>query len=306
VAENRITHAVYVSVDRKVTRDIRLELLFLGDLDRDDYVLYQERFNPEMIKVTGPSKLVNTIGKAVVTFEGTLFGTFVWDFMYDLFTADGEPISLSYMEFLTMDYDLVELTIPVKMEKNVPLVLDFNEGGGITRANIEWELTPPSVKMIGEPDFLIDYNSHIAQTINLATLTSDRTVVFPIVFPDSVQNVDNIEEVQAEIRIIGASTRVVETENISITGIDGRLPEGYTYVIRTPQIPVTLRGAPADIINATPSHIRIEADFSSEPIVIGENTRRAEVTMIGFTTVGIVEIGYDVIIDVIPDSGQGP
>jgi YbbR domain-containing protein len=241
---------------------------------------------------------VDSVTKAVVTYEPHEPISRSVDNIamnYTLFTNDDEPVDSIY---ITRDYPNVWLTIPVVMVKTVPLDVDLILGGGLTRDNVSIDIEPKSVRIAGDPAQLEIVNVIQIVQINLSTQEDDIDSVYVIHYPAGIRNIEHIYEAHLTFNI-HAATRVIHTTNITVHGLN--LSEGYTHNIVTSPVAVTLRGpAAADVNRVEPNHVRVVADFSDIEITLaGRHRATALVYVDGHDTVGVIEKGYEVTIEIV-------
>lgn len=297
------TGFVRVSVDRVTSKLVDLSLDLQSETSAD-YMPGTAIFDPTRIKVTGPSKVVDTISSAVALYEQSqpITRTVEVRTNYTLYTGSGQIVDRTN---LTVDFEEVWMTIPVSMVKSVPLTVTFIDGGGlVAEKHVSYEMTPSTVRISGDPDLLDGLNSISIATIDLSKLAGDITETYTITYPNGVRNIDDVQSAQASVHITGVSTRHIATNNITIKGLN--LPDGYTYSFLTKQVTTTLRGPEADISQVASNNIRIVVDFSDVTVTAtGLQSRLGTVYVDGFDSVGVVDIGYEVIIEILEED-QSP
>jgi YbbR domain-containing protein len=288
---------VTVTIDRRVSKYVDIHLDFAGEV-AENFILDPAVFYPAHLEITGPSKEIDSVSRAVVRYEPPEpLSRSVTDIpvSYDLVLDDGEILENGR---ITADHPDVRLTIPVVMVKTVPLVVDLIEGGGLTRENTDTDIQPGSVRIAGDPDVLALLNFIQIQQINLAPLQNDLNETFVIHYPEGVRNFDFIDEARVTLSI-NVPTREIGTTNITIHALE--LPDGYTHAVITSPVMVTLRGPAADLERVEPNNVRVVVDFSDANIASAGRLRRTALVFVdGFDTVGAVELGYEVTIEIEP------
>jgi YbbR domain-containing protein len=299
-----ITPLVHITVDTLISKSVSIRLDLRGgtaeNYNHDDPV-----FEPFQLNIAGPSKVLDTVHVAEVVYEPIdLISRSLIDLPlgYTLYTASGEIVE---SEFITADYDEVWLTLNVYREKTVPLVIRFIEGGGLNGSNLVWSVEPESVRVAGDPEDLDLLNEIVVREVNLAELRGNHSDKYVIHYPLNVRNLSHFDEAQVTIEIVGAVTRDIETMNVQIN--PPVIPEGYTFAIVNRPITVTLRGPNGDVLRVEPNNVRITANFSEEEVHVGGRYQRSgkdvQVFIDGFPTVGAIDLGYEVTIEIVPDEG---
>jgi YbbR domain-containing protein len=295
------TPSVTVTVDYIGEKPVPVEVSALPQ-SGENMMVEAVEFDHSNITVSGPSKIVGTIEKAVVDYtpDGVITNTLVNEYSLILHTRDGE-VGEEDMRLLTLDYDTVIMTIPVSRVKTVPLDISCIDGGGLTKNdNILLSFSPATVRISGDPAVLEGINSVLlSETVNLASLSGDTTGTYPILFPESVRNIDNITEAQVEITLWNVDTKDISTTNI--TAMNVNTPPGYQYIIRSSPLVITVRGSHDDVLRVQPHNIRVVADFGGVLLTPGVSQQAAVVTVEGIGEVGVVDMDYAVLIEVVPE-----
>jgi YbbR domain-containing protein len=291
-----IQNVVTVTVDRRISKFVALRLDFAGVV-AEGFMLDPAEFYPSRIQIEGPKKEIDSVYEAVVRYEPLdPLSRSVTDapFDYALYTANGDLVDSAY---ITRDSPNIWLTLPVIMEKTVPLTVDLMPGGGLTEAFVDIDIEPKSVRIAGEPALLESLNHIQIARINLAAMQEEYTETIVIPYPEGVRNLDFIDEVRVSVRS-NAPERDVLATNIIIQGLNP--PEGHTHNIVTSSLLVTLRGPQEDLERVEPIHVRVVADFTGVEITAAGRLRiSASISLDGFETVGAIDKGYEVTIEIV-------
>jgi YbbR domain-containing protein len=302
VTYHPIQSTVTITTDRVMTKLIDLRLELIGEA-AEGFLRDPEEFYPTRLQITGPSKEVESIHEAVVVFEpnGPLSRS-VSDIPVDyrFRTEAGQDVESPH---ITADYNSVRLTIPIFMEKTVPLFAELIEGGGLTRNGVEVYIEPRSVRIAGSPEQLEWLNNIPIDTINLAQLERDYDNTVVIHYPEGVRNLDHIDEARVSVKINTPSIEILTT-NISIQGLV--TPYEYTHTLITNSVGVTLRGPAEYLAQIQPGNVRVVVDFTGIEISApGRQRQQAAIFIDGFDSVGALDKGYWVTIDIVPIEAEG-
>lgn len=247
--------------------------------------------SPNIVTIEGPAEIVDSIDHAQVSpFEVTekLTKTTPFtrpiEFVLTTQTEEGEAKRLSDEDRneLTVDTETVQVTIPIKSQKEVELKADIEYGGGATENNSDIIIKPATVIITGDAETLSTIPLIDLGKIDLATY--DLTVIeqsFEIKYPEGVKG-DETEAI-VTIKIRNVTTRDITTANISVINV----PEGYSYEIETKELSLTLRGLP-DILNS-----------------LEDNSVRAVVDLSGITAAGSVSVMANISVDGIENGEVG-
>ena len=294
---NPLQSVVTVTTDRRASKFVDVRLDFAGEVS-EGFMLDPAEFNPARIQVSGPSKEIDAVHEAVVRYEPPdPLSRSVIDapFDYALYAEDGRHIESVH---ISKDSANVWLTLPVNMVKTVPLVVDFIEGGGLTEALVDVDIEPRSVLIAGDPALLEWINQIQIAQINLAPMLDEFAESVVIPYPDGVKNLDYIDEARVSV-VSRAPKKEILATNIIIQGLV--LPEDHTHNLITTSLSVTLRGPEEDLSRIEPNNVRATVDFTGVEITAaGRQRRNAQIVIDGFDSLGAIDMGYEVTIEVVP------
>ena len=187
---------------------------------------------------------------------------------------------------------LIQVTVPVKTVKEVPLLINFVEATGSTMAQVDYSIDPKKVILKGDKAVLDDISSIVLDTIYLQDLKPSQSLHYEIPIPKDTELVGEKKEATVTIVVEGVSERRVSTTNFTCNNI----PEGYEASVVTESLSVTLRGLSEEIDALDGSNLQIGADLSR---ITGEGsfTVPASVKIDGYSNVG-VKGNYQVIVNV--------
>lgn len=187
---------------------------------------------------------------------------------------------------------LIQVTVPVKTVKEVPLLINFVEATGSTMAQVDYSIDPKKVVLKGDKAVLDGISSIVLDTIYLQDLKPSQSLHYEIPIPKDTELVGEKKEATVTIVVEGVSERRVSTTNFTCNNI----PEGYEASVVTESLSVTLRGLSEEIDALDGSNLQIGADLSH---ITGEGsfTVPASVKIDGYSNVG-VKGNYQVIVNV--------
>lgn len=187
---------------------------------------------------------------------------------------------------------LIQVTVPVRTVKEVPLRVEFREAPGSTLSQIEYTISPRTVELTGEKSVLDGIDSILLDTVYLQDITSSKSLHYTIPVPDGCTLPEGVEIATVTIvaRDMAETTRTVsqiELENV---------PDGFDAALVTKSLDVTLHGTQAEIDAITGDDIRLTVDLSSVTEA-GNYTLPASVFIGNYENVG-AKGKYQVIVNV--------
>ena len=251
--------AITLVLEERIKKEIPVLIDFTGSVpeeylcDVDNAVLDQPA-----IHIAGPSSVVSQIQQAVINvdLEGRT-ETIAEDFQYTLCDSFGEPVDAASVE---SDTARIHMELAIRRFKELAVTYTLVEGGGATADNVKITLDNPVIRVSGS-DVLLEQLTEInLGTINLANITEDTSLPYPIILPDGVINLSGVEEVNVDIDLLGLKTREITVENIRVIGV----PSDMEYELVTKRLTVVLRGPSALIDKMTASDLSVVADLAGK------------------------------------------
>ena len=283
VIESKNPGYLYVTVERRVTKEVPVEIQWIGSAP-EGYMSDRENSTLDYtsVSVTGPESVTDRIEKAVIQADLTdQRESISQSFRYTLCDGEGNPVDA---ELITTNVEEVRLDVRIQKVKDITLVYNIVEGGGATRDNVSVTMSAETIRVCGS-EVAIDAmeDQLVVGTINLAELTKSGTMTFQVLLPEGITNLSAITEVEATVLLSGLTTRDYVLENIQSINI----PEGMEAELITEKLTVTVRG-PAELMSKlTAENITATVDFTGAEA--GTTTFRTVITFgEGFAGVGVL------------------
>ena len=282
-------YSVTVTVGELFTKKVPIQCEVTGQV-AGGFVAEEMQLDPVELELRGQrDDLLNvSYAKIHVSIAGAR-ETVLQAVEYQLYDDNNIPITNSNVRASTK---LVQVTMPVKTVKEVPLRLNFVEAPGSTMAQVTYSLDHDSVRLKGDAAVLDDIDSIVLDTIYLQDLKEYQTLNYTISVPADTQIVDDFTAVTVTITVNGVSERRVTTSAFACTNV----PEGHEAVVVTESLSVLLRGLTEELNALTGEHLQITADLSGIT-GSGSFTVPVSVRINGYSNVG-VKGSYQVIVNV--------
>ncbi len=283
VIESKNPGYLYVTVERRVTKEVPVEIQWIGSAP-EGYLSDRENSTLDYtsVSVTGPESVTDRIEKAVIQADLTdQRESISQSFRCTLCDGEGNPVDA---ELITTNVEEVRLDVRIQKVKDITLVYNIVEGGGATRDNVSVTMSADTIRVSGS-EVAVDAmeDQLVVGTINLAELTKSGTMTFQVLLPEGITNLSAITEVEATVLLSGLTTRDYVLENIQSINI----PEGMEAELITEKLTVTVRG-PAELMSKlTAENITATVDFTGAEA--GTTTFRTVITFgEGFAGVGVL------------------
>lgn len=154
---------------------------------------------------------------------------------------------------------LVQVRVPIKTTKEVPLEMIVRESAGSTRDQVSFSIDPKSVTLAGEKDVLDAIQSIALDTVYLQDISESQTMYYEILAPKKTEIVGDNHSATVTFTVTGVTEKTVTVSHFQVE----RVPEGFTGICTTESIRVTIRGLAAEIEAVTEDNIIAVIDFSS-------------------------------------------
>ena len=175
---------------------------------------------------------------------------------------------------------LVQVKVPVKTTKEVPLEIIVRESAGSTLEQTKYTISPRSVTLAGEKEVLDGISAITLDTVYLQDISQSQTMYYEIIAPENTEIVSNIKNATVKFTVTGVMEKTFTVSRFLVE----RVKEGFTGQCVTESIQVTLRGLAAEINAITGEEIVAVIDFSSLSSA-GEYTLPVNIVVSGYENV---------------------
>jgi hypothetical protein len=198
---------------------------------------------------------------------------------YVLLDKDGNKLK---PKEISGNYDTVSVSMPVLMNKDLPLTVSLVGGAGATEDNCVVEVEPKSIQVAGDTTVLQKLNQLVVTTVDLSNFATSYEATVTIPLGNDLKNLSGVTEATVRISVRGLETAKVTATNITTTGTNRRVE------IMTTSLDVTVR-APADTISQiTADNVRVVVDLTNYRATSGTVAVPAKVYVDGFSNAGAI------------------
>ncbi len=275
----------------------------LTDVDIvEGYVADRLTQNYSEIVVEGPEDAVKEVSYAqAILKRENVDKTLTSTLTYELISESGELIE---NREITSDVKEIEVTLPILMYKDVPLVAPLIDGGGATSEDTVVDIEPKTIRLSADPTVLEGIQNITLSAIDLGSMmTNTESFDKMITIPDDCINLSGEQEATVDVQIKNKAIRQirVSSNHFSFVGY----PEGYELEARTKVLPITIRADEQDINQIVQDNIRVVVDLSDVTFADSAQsvTVPVKIYVDGFERVGIVgNAEYSIVVDITPVS----
>lgn len=237
---------------------------------------------PESVLISGVRQKVSQIDRVQVVLERKdMKESFSGELPLRLLDESGQELDQSGLRF---SVDSVYTVLPVVVVKEIPLIVNFVDGGGATQANIQYDIQPKTITVSGPEEDMLHLKELTIGSIDLAQVMDTVTEEFPIYLPPELENVSGLASASVTVSMSGLTTKAFEVSNIDLTNI----PKGYQAALTTQVRTVVLRGTKKELDKVSASQIRIVADLSELSTATGSYNVPVRVYLYTDGDVGVI------------------
>ncbi|MBQ4598792.1 MAG: hypothetical protein IJB19_02660 [Clostridia bacterium] len=191
------------------------------------------------VTISGPASVIDAAQTAIVELDlGTVTTSLSARGELKVVTESGIAIDNPY---LTISQSSVGVTIPVYVERDLPITVD-TKYGYLNAENAEITVVPKTITVRADPKLLTDVDSLTVATLDETKLTDNSTTrIVSITLPDGVENVSGTKTASISIKHKGTVKK-----SVSVSQIELKNPNDLEYTLIADSINITLR-APSDI-----------------------------------------------------------
>ena len=290
--EARSTYEVDVQVDLLSVKEIPVQAVFQGSV-ADGYVQDPIELEYDTLEISGPQDQVSQVDHAQVVLERTNLSKTVSDSLaYTLVDADGNEIA---SDEIHCSVDKIGVMMTVSLVKELPLTVQFIDGGGATEEHVVSSIEPSTITVKGSAENLEGMNSLNIGNIDLSTVPTNTayTGTFNIVLPDNLTNMTGEETADVTVELKNLKEKTLRVTNLELANV----PSNLKAALGTVSLQIKVRG-PSDVMDAvTASSIRAVADLSSIGTSTGQFSVPVDVYVDGFSGVGAMG-SYSVLVSI--------
>lgn len=293
---NASSYMAQVKIGELYSRSVDIRCALVGAV-ADGYIAGEIQLQPETLEVRGVQEEVDRVAYAKVTLPvNNATETVSQTLTYQLYDASGKLIEDTKNLHATAEQ--VQATLPVNVEKELPLLVDFIEADGARVANLDYTITPASIAVSGAAEVLNHVDAITLDTLNLADLSSAATYRYTISLPEGCENLSGVTRATMTIRFKDMASVVVGAVNFACENV----PDGKTVRVMTSELPIIIRGTQAAVASVTPESLVVIADLTDVHAASGSYTVPARVEVSG-ADVGVMG-EYQVRVTLSEDTGE--
>ena len=275
---SKTPETIEFSVVQENSKTVEVKGVFTGSV-AEGYTVDPIVVEPATVTLYGPASELDKIESACVYIDRQGISATIGPISsnFTLLDSDGKAIS---PDSVTSSQDSVSVTVPVMMNKELPLTVNLIGGAGATTQNTVVTIEPKSIQVAGSTATLEEMNQLVIGTVDLTDFAESFDTTFTITLDNNLRNLTGTTEAEVHVVVSGLETRKFSVTNITLTGGEGTL--------RTTQKDIVVRGTKEDLARVTIANIRVVADLTEYAEASGTIEVPAKVYVDGIEHVGAV------------------
>ena len=286
--------SISFKVEQFIEKTIPVKGVLNGNVS-EGYLAGTMEYDYDEIQIEGPEDLVNQVSYAqVIVEQQNLSESITVACPFTLIDENGEAVESDNIVATVNGESItnIQVTQPVWKQKEIPLVLEFVDGGGATSDDVSWSVEPRTITVAGDSALLDQINKLVVGKYDLTEIDETLTESVPVVVPDELMNVDGIETAQVKVSFTGLSTKTIRITNFEVINV----PEGYVEDVKTQQLQVTIRGPVDEISGITAEDIHAIADLTESQLSEGSRTVPVTFQIDGVSQTAALGDDYEIVV----------
>ena len=275
---SKTPETISFSVVQEANKTLEVKGVFTGSV-KEGYTAEPIKVEPSSITLYGPQEELDEVDSICVYVTRTDLDKSIapTNCPYVLLDKDGNKLK---PKEISGNYDTVSVSMPVLMNKELPLTVSLVAGAGATEENCVVDIEPKSIQVAGDTDVLSKLNQIVVATIDLSGFATSYETTIPL--ENDLRNLSGVTEATVRVSVRGLATEKITATNITTTGTT------RSVEIMTTSLPVTVR-APDDVISQiTAENVRVVVDLTNYKATSGTVAVPAKIYVDGFSNAGAV------------------
>ena len=248
-------YKVTVTVGELYTKEVPVECTVTGEV-AEGYFTGDTVLDPTVLTLRGQrDDLLNVAyARLTVDISGATRSVIETESV-QLYDNDGNPVDNSSIR---TNASLIQAKVPVLTTKEVSLTVDLAGVPGMAGQSIKTDISPTSVRLIGEADVLENINEIVLATLYIEDLEMWQQNSYVVTPPDGTWLANSNEVATVEITMEGIEEKTVTVDTFSYTNVPSGL---YAEVVDT--LDVRLWGLSEELAELEADAITATVDLSS-------------------------------------------
>jgi YbbR domain-containing protein len=263
------------------TVDIRCDLV--GNL-ADGYNAGELILSQTSVELQGQAEDVNSISYAKVTLDigNQAEESITQELELQYYDANHQLVTNTNIRSLV---ETVQVTLPVFVTKELPLVVEFKEAAGLKASNLEYEISPATIVVSGDASKLKGVKNIVLGEFDLADMLNNNASshTYPIIIPEGCQNLSGVTRATLEVKFKDMKIARVPTSTFQYEN----MPINKKVTVLSEDLTVRIFGKAADVDAVTGENISVIANLSDYSGASGTYTVPVSIDVVADGDIGV-------------------
>lgn len=210
---NASSYTVQVEIGELYRRSVGIRCALEGTV-AEGYIAGELQYQPGMLEIRGPQEEVDKVSYAKVNLSvENATQTVSQTLDYQLYDENDQLIQNTGNLHATADQ--IQVTLPVNVEKELPLKVNFIEADGARISNLEYSITPASVTVSGDAELLKNIDAITLDDFELEDFFVPTTYRYTITVPEGCENLSGTTRATMNVKFKDMATATVNAVNFT-------------------------------------------------------------------------------------------
>lgn len=266
--EQRTPGMATVNIKELNRKAVEVRCDLVGNL-ADGYTAGELILSHVMLELQGQAEDINPVKYVKVTLDigDQATESVTQDLEFRYYDAHDQLVTNPNIRPIT---ETIQVTLPVFVTKELPLVVEFKEADGLKKSNLNYEIKPSTIVVSGDAGKLKNVKNIVLGEFDLMDLlgSNAHSHTYPIIIPDGCQNLSGVTRATLEVDFKDLARSQVTTDQIQFLNT----PDGKNVECLTEMLTVNVFGTAADVAAVTGEHLSVQVDLANYAAASGTYT----------------------------------
>lgn len=297
-----------VLVDEVTTTTVPVRIETTGTAAEGSRAGTPEPTTTKEVTISGPAAELKEVAYAygTISVDGRS-STFTGECGISLYNDAGEPITGTHV---TCQTDTITVRVPVYPIESVPLKVTLTDGDTLKQEQVDVDIDPDAVTLIGDQNTLAGITEINLGTIDLDTARTGVAIEMEIPLPEGVR-LDSGQPSTAKVTLTVKEAEDISTRSVQVSKFvptdTAQAFTSYTVSVLTESVEIELRGSESALDQVDLNTLSVGLTFDSVSLGTGTHKVKGVIAATGLPA-GVTLVEEDVEVEImiaLPEGGEG-
>lgn len=289
---------VRVLVDKVTTTTVPVRIETTGTAAEGSRAGTPEPTTTKEVTISGPAAELQEVAYAygTISVEGKS-STFTGECNIVLYNDAGEPITGTHV---TCQTDAITVRVPIYPIESVPLTVSLTNGDTLKQEQVDVDIDPDAVTLIGDQNTLAGITEINLGTIDLDTARTGVAIEMEIPLPEGVR-LDSGQPSTAKVTLTVKEEESVSTCSVQVSKFvptdTAQEETPYTVSVLTESVEIELRGSESALEQVDVNALSVGLTFDSVSLGTGTHKVKGVIAATGLPA-GVTLVEEDVEVEI--------